>query len=231
MDEWPARRSTKSYRPAGMTGNFLADFLTAYFGLMMLIIGIAFIALFCSLFNAGRRQLKTLPPYEAEVTKASHGAAIIFLAWWLGPRLDFWHLLLPREDWQYVTLAACAAAAFGIYWFVLGAARSSSYFRDAHIMTKSMVKIGVGLAAFHFTPAIARWVGYPALTTQIVLVFGFWCVITGAVKLGLAMRRAPVLDDFPRQPDAARRIEIRHMGAISLNGQHMGNRGRHSFGL
>jgi hypothetical protein len=122
-----------------------------------------------------------------------------------------WANLLPYQYRPYIWPAAAAVAAFGIYWFIMGAARSRGY-RDYRIIMRSMVKTGVGVALLYSEinnmlvephEYYAWGIYFGVMIGTGILVAGWWCVITGLVKIGLALRGPPRIrldpniDDMP----------------------------------
>jgi hypothetical protein len=149
-----------------------------------------------NLFKAWMDGFKQLPPREAETTRAAHGVGLavlmpLVMTWadkygWLGilPR-DWWHYLIYR--WFVVY----AIMAFGVYWFVVGVARSRGY-RDGRQITRALLKLAFGVVII-YVQINHLYMDLPLRdeTFLLVTLAGYWCIITGIVKLGIYMVGPP----------------------------------------
>ena len=137
-----------------------------------------------------------LEPRDAEVTRAAHGIGLALLMPFIVNRADqgLWWGYLPELVWPYLKYrwpVAYVIIAIGIYWFIMGIARSRGY-RDMRYITRALVKIGVG-CFFLYANINRLFMDLPwrRETFLLVALAGYWCVITGSVKLALYMRGPP----------------------------------------
>jgi hypothetical protein len=147
-----------------------------------------------------------LAPREAETSRAAHGigfALLVPLAMHWADQFH-WFAYLPDFTWPYLKyrwLAVYVIIAFGAYWFIIGAARSQGY-RDGRYITRSLIKIGIG-GAITYAQVYRLYPDIPFRreTYLLATLIGFWCIITGIVRLGLYMRGPPKPSNW-RQSDA-----------------------------
>jgi len=129
--------------------------------------------------------IRQLDPYQAELTKASHGvfmicAGIAFLRW------DR-NRILPPDIRFYATVAVIFLFGLGAFWLSLGAARTRWYRFDARFATRAAVKIAVGVALY----LIRNWSefeDYQPFAWAVLCVVGPFCIITGITRLWLVLR-------------------------------------------
>lgn len=136
-------------------------------------------------------------PRDAELTKASHGVAIIVFLAILFMFIGDGKIRLPNYlNPGWVNIAIVVVGFWAASWVSIGYARSYGY-RDMRLVARSVAKIAFGVAL----PFILKNVEF---LRQIMLMMhnaaGFvmlgmsgWCIITGLVKLLLVMRG-------PREP-------------------------------
>jgi hypothetical protein len=154
-----------------------------------------------------QRQQST--PREAELAKASHGAAVLaivglglFMAGAAEINGFLGALIAAPSDWKYAGAAAAVALAvlWGGLWFVTGARRSLAYggFRDSRIITRAVAKIAFGGVVWllwnnppaSWPPDLLQWIGaaralpYSRFAIEAVIA---WLVVTGFVKLVLVV--------------------------------------------
>jgi len=149
--------------------------------------------------------LRQQQPRDAELLKASHGAAVLALCG-LGlstvgmAQIDEFVTALRAapDDWKYAggALAFAAVILWGVVWFVSGARRSLAWagFRDSRLITRAMLKIGAAAAVWmiwHNPPLDWVWVYWlrevVPYSGPAVMVLVLWLGVTGAVKLVLVL--------------------------------------------
>jgi hypothetical protein len=118
-----------------------------------------------------------LPPGDpnTELTKASHGAAMMAgAAWWL---------IGGKAGFPYLDIIAWGFAAWGALWFCVGQARGRCY-RDMRIASRSAIRIGLGIALYYYYRSfdLGFW---PTFVLRCVALF--W-IVSGTVKLLLVLR-------------------------------------------
>src|SRR4051794_14057850 len=131
------------------------------------------------------RYFKTLSPREANLARASHGAAIIVIAVYLlkySPTAHtitgFVYLLSLKPEIAYPWLIAVAG---GIWWFIYGSVRSRGP-RDAFLALRAISKLAVGVAAFFILDnglLPNEW--WRDLVEAVLPYFAIWCTTTGIV--------------------------------------------------
>jgi hypothetical protein len=129
--------------------------------------------------------IKRLDPYDAELTKASHGAFMIcaclsYLHWRGGGTL-------PTDLALYETISMLCVGVLGGFWFIIGASRTRWYHFDGRHAGRAAAKIVFGGTLYHFREwrdlnDYQPWVWF-AFT-----IVGLWCIITGITKLILVLR-------------------------------------------
>ena len=136
--------------------------------------------------------LKGLEPRERELTRASHGVAMILIVAFA------WHknliVLVPFEYRTDTSAAAAFVVAWGLSWVILGAGRSRFGYRDGRLIGRAIVKVGLGLGLyFWLLPQwhLTEW--WEVLVYDAAVAVSFWCVVTGATKFVLLMRPPPRL--------------------------------------
>ncbi len=159
-------------------------------------------------FRSWLERFTLVPPREGEISKAAHGVALAILVPLVIHWADRnrWYGYLPSDFWpylQYRWFAAYAVIAFGASWFILGYARSHGY-RDMRYIMRSLMKLAVG-AGIIYAQIHHLGVDLPlrSETFAFVTIVGYWCIITGLVKVGLYMRGPPRMDygsDVGQQP-------------------------------
>ena len=164
-------------------------------------------------------------PERRELVRASHGAGMIalplFLVWYTNGTQGFAGLaaMLCAEPENPLSWVLVAVLAWGLLWLVTGWHRAVK-FRDVRIITRSLVKIALGISVFlylrdHDAPAgwggTAAW-GYLVLGLHLAAV---WCVVTATTKLLIltggggnalrAVRRSMRRRNAPLRPANTRR--------------------------
>lgn len=160
-------------------------------------------------------------PRAQELTKASHGAAVLAFAGLLlyaagAPAIVHFLAALraaPDDPWHlFPALASAGVVLWGLLWVVSGARRSLAFAgRDSRYLTRAVVKIALGVGvwlAFWHPPAswaasigAARSVPFSDVAVAGVVA---WLTITGLTKFLLvaipaAGKAAKVIKDALRQ--------------------------------
>lgn len=128
------------------------------------------------------RFLNGLPPHERELTRASHGAVMIVLAF----KLPGMHVV-PGD---YLMLALFVLVSWGIFWVAIGASRSRAP-RDNRLLTRAVAKIVTGIVIIHLRPDLRELDPLPPFGYEVVILAAWWCIITGCVKFFLLLRPQP----------------------------------------
>lgn len=150
-------------------------------------------------FHSWQYSIKKREPRDQELTKAAHGAAMVVLAIMYFVFSGGHYVPFPRPNETVLTLLG-VTVVWGLFWLVTGASRSRGY-RDSRIAMRAALKIGTGLAIYIFRMDIIFFLRphLPQSTWNYAMWLGFaimvWCIVTGAVKLGLVMRGPPTFDD------------------------------------
>lgn len=144
--------------------------------------------------------------YEQQLAKASHGVAFFLLAPFLTfvtqkEHLTYW---LPPSWVPWLWPATLAFMGLGIYWLVFGWVRTQARTRDARLITRSLVKVGIGAVVLFF--ALTHTIDlshidmpYRFYARLAAVFFGAWHCITGAVKLILLLRPPKTFGPLPRE--------------------------------
>jgi hypothetical protein len=137
-----------------------------------------------------------LEPRDAEITRAAHGIGLALLIPFVVHLADqgLWWGYLPALVWPYLKyrwFVVYGVIAIGVYWFIMGVARSRGY-RDMRYITRALVKIAIGCFLLYAnTNRLFMDLPWRRETFLLVAIAGYWCVITGCVKLALYMRGPP----------------------------------------
>jgi hypothetical protein len=135
-------------------------------------------------------------PLARELSQASHGAALIFLAPLLThiAVLNRWIYLLPHDWLLFVWPITLALMALGAFWLIVCAARTRTNFRDAQLIARAVIKIAIGCVALWtlYQNILPPW-SWPYRHELSLAIFfvALFCVITGLVKFVLLLRGPP----------------------------------------
>jgi hypothetical protein len=132
--------------------------------------------------------IRQLQPYEAEQTKASHGAFMIAVClWFFSYRQD---LQLERGFAVLFGAGVAGLGALGVFWLTLGVSRTQFYRLDARHVVRSIVKMMVGPGLVHAVHYYTQDWSYDFkwYRDRIGIIVIYWCLITGATKLILVLR-------------------------------------------
>lgn len=150
-------------------------------------------------------------PREAELSKASHGAAVLAICALaldnLGAaRIDAFLTALraaPESPWHFgPALAVAGVVGWGVLWTVTGARRAFWFasFRDGRIITRALVKIASGVGVYavlwnppaSWSPDVLAWIAVARNTAGgrfVIEALVLWLTVTGLVKLVLVFAR------------------------------------------
>lgn len=150
------------------------------------------------------RFIKRMPPHEAELARASHGAALAVIASVLAVWLHMHGLLQNR----YLIGGLAAVAAFGLYW--LGVSARHARYRTERQTVRALTKFAVGVgAAVAVMNDVAGQQGWPPAVVELcnyaLILFAIWCCVTGAVKFLL-----PILGSGSARRAAEREVRRRN---------------------
>jgi hypothetical protein len=158
--------------------------------------GIIAVVAFWVLIRWGEHMSSIRNPLDRELSQASHGAALILL----GPLLvhfaflERWVAYLPPSFVVWVWPACYLLMGLGGFWLIVGAMRSRTNLRDAQLIARSLIKIGVGVVlGWTLYQNILPPYGWPYRhDLYLVLLFVvLFCCVTGIVKFVLLMRGPP----------------------------------------
>jgi hypothetical protein len=143
-------------------------------------------------------------PREAELLKASHGAAVLAIcglaAATVGAaainRFIGELIAAPDDPWHFgPALAVAGLVLWGLLWFVSGAKRSLGYagFRDSRFITRAILKVALGAAVWwvfrnpppSWSPDVLEWIAWARASTYARLAIDaviIWLVVTGLVR-------------------------------------------------
>jgi hypothetical protein len=147
-----------------------------------------------------RNFLRSQPPRDAELSKASHGAAVLAVValalWFVGwPRIDAFLTAFRAAPDSPLHLAVVAGVAgvvlWGVLWLVTGARRSLQFAgRDSRVITRAALKISVGVGVWMIwnNPPASWWPWVVLLhevpySAAVVAVLCGWLAVTGAAKM------------------------------------------------
>jgi hypothetical protein len=147
--------------------------------------------------------LNKLPPLAKELTRASHGvfmmlaaAALAYGNCWLGCTY-----LVPGEYQQWILPSLGFIGLWGLFWLVVGAARSR-YYRDYHLLGRAAAKVILGGALWYWVSDWPRDYNWQLWGWYGAMVCVAWCLVTGLTKSILLLRPLPrlAIDDIDQKP-------------------------------
>jgi hypothetical protein len=130
--------------------------------------------------------IKRLDQYEAELTKASHGVAMIVICLaFVHYDIDVW---FEPENRIFADAGALCVGIWGGFWLAVGASRTRWYRVDAKHAARAVFKIAFGAALLYAGKHWRVLSPYQPWAYFVVTAVGQWCVITGVAKFCLVMR-------------------------------------------
>jgi hypothetical protein len=151
------------------------------------------------------------PPREAELSKASHGAAVLAIVALAlhgvgAARIDAFLTGLrtaPENPWYFIpALAIAGLVGWGLLWTVTGARRAFWFasFRDGRLITRALVKIASGVGVYAvlwnppagWSPDVLAWIATARNTAGgrfVIEALVLWLTVTGLAKMVLVFAR------------------------------------------
>jgi hypothetical protein len=127
-------------------------------------------------------------PREAQLTRASHGMMMV-----IGAVLVWRYDLYPHEYPEMSFMLLAFVAAWGVFWFILGATRSHFGYRDGRLIGRYVAKIALGAGIYLWL--LPQWeindTAWRLWVYEVGVGVAIWCVVTGTVKLLLILRPPP----------------------------------------
>jgi hypothetical protein len=144
--------------------------------------------------------------YQAQITRASHGAAFVLLAPLMVHFITLNHFdyYFPPQWLQFEWPAAFGLMALGLWWLVIGWARTMVNRRDMNLIVRAIVKACVGAALLYaLFHAMLPEEGIPqqlrGYLNVAVLFLGLWMCITAIVRLALLMKKMRTMNSMQSQ--------------------------------
>jgi hypothetical protein len=145
--------------------------------------------------------------YQAQITKASHGAAFIVLAPLVTIFIFHDRLRhdLPDEWLPWVWPITYAIMALGLWWLIIGWSRTMSNRRDMNLIVRAIVKGAAGMALFfaltHNLLLEADWpLPYKAYANVAIFWLSIWLVVTAITRLVLLMKKMRTMQNMHARP-------------------------------
>jgi hypothetical protein len=106
---------------------------------------------------------------------------------------------VPADYRGYVLLGIYALIPWGAFGLIIGAARSR-HFRDGHLLTLAIVRVGVGIAICCFASSWPRYYNWQLWCWDAAMVVVVFCAVTGLTKTVLLLRPLPQIQIPPVNP-------------------------------
>jgi hypothetical protein len=158
-----------------------------------------------------RRWFPQRDDYQAQITKASHGAAFVILS----PMVTsfilhnplIWYSPVEWRPWMWPF--TYAIMALGVWRLIIGWSRTSRQRRDMNLIVRAIVKLALGAALFfalthNLLPQAAWPQPYRAYANVAAFWLSVWLVVAAITRLLLLMKKMRGPNDLHAAPQARR---------------------------